>query len=55
MSTSSAPLSKFFQSIFHMHINRMFISDQRLFEMVIYDYLFRYYKTQAFKDNIPVQ
>ncbi len=51
----NAPLSKFFQSIFHMHINRMFISDQRVFEMIIYDYLFRYYKTLAFKNNIPVQ
>ncbi|PWN65041.1 lantibiotic dehydratase [Chryseobacterium phosphatilyticum] len=39
------PLRDFFQSIFHMNINRLFISDQRLFEMVIYDYLLRHYKT----------
>lgn len=39
------PLRFFFQSIFHMNINRLFISDQRLFEMVIYDYLLRHYKT----------
>lgn len=38
-------LQIFFQSIFHMHINRLFVSNQRLFEMVIYDYLFRYYKS----------
>lgn len=38
----------FFQSIFHMNINRMFVSNQRLFEMIIYDYLFRYYKTISF-------
>ncbi len=38
-------LQVFFQSIFHMNINRLFISDQRLFEMVIYDYLLRHYKT----------
>ena len=31
----------FFESIFHMHINRTFCSEQRLFEMVIYDYLSR--------------
>ncbi|ATC36579.1 lantibiotic dehydratase [Elizabethkingia anophelis] len=37
-------LQFFFQSIFHMAINRMFISEQRLFEMIIYDYLHRYYK-----------
>ena len=34
----------FFQSIFHMHINRLFVSDQRLFEMIIYDYLLKFYK-----------
>ncbi|UKB84709.1 thiopeptide-type bacteriocin biosynthesis protein [Chryseobacterium sp. MEBOG06] len=45
------PLQSFFQSIFHMNINRLFISDQRLFEMVIYDYLRRYYKTEAFKSS----
>lgn len=38
-------LKFFFQSIFHMAINRLFISEQRLFEMVTYDYLHRYYKT----------
>ncbi|MCQ9639770.1 thiopeptide-type bacteriocin biosynthesis protein [Chryseobacterium sp. WG14] len=42
-------LQTFFQSIFHMNINRMFISNQRLFEMIVYDYLFRYYKTVAFR------
>ncbi|WP_223599892.1 thiopeptide-type bacteriocin biosynthesis protein [Chryseobacterium sp. GVT01B] len=43
-------LRTFFQSIFHMNINRMFVSNQRLFEMVIYDYLLRYYKMEAFKN-----
>lgn len=47
----SYSLQDFFSSIFHMHINRMFISDQRLFEMIIYDYLFRYYKMLMFKKN----
>ncbi|CAH0265093.1 Nisin biosynthesis protein NisB [Chryseobacterium sp. Bi04] len=42
-------LQTFFQSIFHMNVNRMFISNQRLFEMIVYDYLFRYYKTVAFR------
>ncbi|WP_312994175.1 thiopeptide-type bacteriocin biosynthesis protein [Chryseobacterium flavum] len=37
-------LKNFFQSIFHMNINRLFVSNQRLFEMIIYDYLLRYYK-----------
>lgn len=37
-------LQSFLSSIFHMNINRLFVSNQRLFEMVIYDYLLRYYK-----------
>lgn len=41
-------LQNFFQSIFHMNINRLFVSNQRLFEMVIYDYLLRYYKSLMF-------
>lgn len=41
----------FFQSIFHMAINRLFISEQRLFEMVAYDYLHRYYKTLNYHDT----
>jgi len=41
-------LQSFFQSIFHMNINRLFVSNQRLFEMIIYDYLVRYYKSFAF-------
>lgn len=40
----SLSLQSFFQSIFHMNINRIFVSNQRLFELVIYDYLLRYYK-----------
>lgn len=43
-------LQGFFQSLFHMNINRLFISNQRLFEMVIYDYSMRYYKTVFLKN-----
>ncbi|KUY27761.1 thiopeptide-type bacteriocin biosynthesis protein [Elizabethkingia ursingii] len=48
----SRSLQFFFQSIFHMAINRLFISQQRLFEMVLYDYLYRYYKTSCYRYNI---
>ncbi|MGX5686876.1 thiopeptide-type bacteriocin biosynthesis protein [Chryseobacterium cucumeris] len=41
-------LQSFFSSIFHMNINLLFVSNQRLFEMVIYDYLNRYYKSAVF-------
>jgi len=47
----SISLQDFFQSIFHMYINRIFISEQRLFEMVVYDYLTRYYKSKIFMIN----
>lgn len=42
-------LQSFFQSLFHMNINRLFVSNQRVFEMIIYDYLVRYYKMKVFK------
>jgi len=45
-------LQTFFQSIFHMNINRMFVSNQRLFEMIIYDYLHRYYKKMVFQNKM---
>lgn len=45
----SNSLQSFFFSLFHMHINRMFVSNQRLFEMIIYDYLYRYYKSLVFR------
>ncbi|OPB84964.1 thiopeptide-type bacteriocin biosynthesis protein [Elizabethkingia ursingii] len=47
----SASLQYFIQSIFHMAINRLFTSQQRLFEMMIYDYLHRYYKTKFYLDS----
>lgn len=48
---SERELQGFFQSIFHMNINRTFISNQRIFEMIIYDYLNRYYKSLNFKKS----
>lgn len=45
-------LQNFFQSIFHMNINRLFVSNQRLFELVIYDYLLRYYKSLSYLKTI---
>lgn len=39
-------LDDFFQSIFHMHVNRLFVCNQRLFEMIIYDYLLRFFQVK---------
>ncbi|MEZ7528485.1 thiopeptide-type bacteriocin biosynthesis protein [Cloacibacterium normanense] len=39
-------IKDFFQSIFHMHINRLFVSNQRLFEMIVYDYLLRFFQVK---------
>ena len=33
------------RSIIHMTMNRLFRSKNRLYEMVIYDFLFRYYQS----------
>ncbi|AJW62939.1 hypothetical protein VO54_01462 [Elizabethkingia miricola] len=49
--TNPRALQFFFQSIFHMAINRLFISQQRLFEMIIYDYLYRYCKMRYYLDS----
>jgi len=47
-------LQSFSQSIFHMHLNRLFVSNQRIFEMLIYDYLLRYYKMILFKPQMII-
>ncbi|WP_143883103.1 thiopeptide-type bacteriocin biosynthesis protein [Chryseobacterium binzhouense] len=44
-------LPSFFQSIFHMNINRLFVSDQRLFEMVVYDFLNRHCKSLLYLNS----
>lgn len=49
--SSGISLQNFFQSIFHMNINRLFVSSQRLFEMVIYDFMMRYYKMKIYDSS----
>lgn len=49
--TTKEFLKSFCQSIFHMNINRSFTSNQRLFEMIIYDYLHRVYKIKIYNTN----
>lgn len=44
-------LQSFFSSIFHMNTNRLFVSDQRLFELLIYDYLLRHYKMASYQES----
>lgn len=47
------PLSDFLKSHIHMMINRQYTSKQRMYELLIYDHLHRYYKTTEFR-NIPL-
>ncbi len=42
-------LNDFMGSYIHMLLNRLFKTKQRLHEMVIYDFLFRYYKSEIAK------
>jgi thiopeptide-type bacteriocin biosynthesis protein len=45
------PLPDFLISHIHMMINRQYTSKQRMYELIIYDHLFRYYKSiKYFKD-----
>lgn len=47
------PLNDFLSSHIHMMINRQYTSKQRLYELLIYDHLYRYYKTVNYKkENI---
>jgi thiopeptide-type bacteriocin biosynthesis protein len=46
------PLFNFLNSHIHMIINRQYTSKQRMYELVIYDHLHRYYKALAFKDKV---
>jgi len=43
------PLNDLMGSYIHMLMNRLFKSKQRLHEMVIYDFLYRYYKSEIAK------
>lgn len=43
------PLLDFMGSYIHMLLNRLFKSKQRMHEMIIYDFLYRYYKSEIAK------
>ena len=45
------PLSNFLSSHVHMMINRQFTSKQRKYELIIYDHLYRYYKTNNYSES----
>lgn len=45
------PLSSFLKSHIHMMINRQYSSKQRMYELLIYDHLFCFYKFKEFKNN----
>lgn len=47
------PLESFLASHIHMMINRQYTSKQRMYELIIYDHLFRFYKSKNYrKQNI---
>jgi len=43
------PLPSFLMSHIHMMVNRQYSSKQRMFELLIYDHLFRFYKMKEYK------
>ena len=43
--TSEVSLDQLVGSYIHMHINRLISADQRLHELIVYDFLARYYKS----------
>jgi len=44
-------LSRLLSSYLHMYINRFFVSCQRKNELIIYNYLFRYYDSKLAKEK----
>lgn len=49
------PLNDFMGSYIHMLLNRLFKTQQRVHEMVIYDFLYRYYKSEIAKKKYKPQ
>lgn len=47
-------LSSFLMSHIHMMVNRQYSSKQRMYELLIYDHLYRYYKTIAYRQSAPI-
>ena len=44
-------LNRIMPALLHMFINRLFVSNQRKTELVIYDYLFRYYESKIAREK----
>ena len=44
-------LNRIMPAFLHMFINRLFVSNQRKTELVIYDYLFRYYESKIAREK----
>jgi len=44
-------LNRLMPGYLHMLINRLFVSNQRKNELVIYDYLFRYYESKIIREK----
>jgi len=46
------PLDDFLMSHIHMMINRQYTSKQRMYELIIYDHLYKYYKTLNYERSL---
>jgi len=53
-NTLDAELSNLVSSYIHMMLNRIFRTNQRKYELVVYDFLFRYYYSQITRQSKPV-
>lgn len=46
MEMAGIGMMNYLTSLLHMNINRMFRSEQRVYEMLLYDFLYQYYNSQ---------
>ncbi|MCL2042326.1 MAG: thiopeptide-type bacteriocin biosynthesis protein [Bacteroidales bacterium] len=51
-TTTTPPLNDLLSSYIHMTLNRLFRTQQRMHELVLYDYLFRYYNSLQARQKV---
>ncbi|MCG2612220.1 thiopeptide-type bacteriocin biosynthesis protein [Flavobacterium sp. SM15] len=52
LNSLEIPLNDFLSSHIHMMLNRQFTSRQRYYELIVYDHLFRFYKTRCYHSKV---
>ena len=49
--TLTIQIENYIASVIHMTMNRLFVSSNKIYEMLVYDFLFRYYNTSIYIEH----